>query len=167
MEDDMLDNSTVHAQVNVILESVTKQMESYILYTKILGIIELILQKFEGKRITKRIETAIQEALPSYTLYYGHPYLWYTLQVWDKNITFDQRMNLNLGYNDTFSMEEFKKNNTSYYLDADRHTQLKKYIDNPSILEVMIQNKNFIKEEIKKYNSLIPDEYSISKYLKL
>lgn len=163
----MADNTTVQAQVNQVLEAIGKQMESYKFHMEILAIIEPVLKTFEGKKITKRIETAIQAALPTYTLYYGHPYSWYTLQLWNKNINFDQRINLNLGYDDIFSMEAFIKSNQCYYLDAERYTELKEYIDHPALIEVLVRNQNSIKESLKMYESLIPDVYPINKFFRL
>ena len=67
------------------------------IYNVILGCV----RKMEGQKITKRIATAVKEALPDYTVYYQHEYGMYNLLIWGKTITYEKRMSLLLGYDES------------------------------------------------------------------
>ena len=108
-------------------------------------IIEEVLKPFEGKQITKRIETALKKALPDFCVNMEKQtsYFWLTLYKWVETskgagrIRSDNGMYMNLGYhggsrygdrrperNGVFKLEIFNDSARGYYLDAER---LEKY----------------------------------------
>lgn len=104
-----------------------------------MAIIEETLKPFEGKQITKRIETALKKALPDLLVTFEKMYSNFSLKIykWEGNVKSKHGMYLNLGYhsgstygdhdplkNGVFNLESFKSSAIGYYLDKER---LEKY----------------------------------------
>lgn len=89
---------------------------------EILDRIEPIMAMFEGKKITKRIETKLKTLFPEYRIYYYFQYGMYKLDISYNGCG----LNLLLAYESdpTFTMEKYLKHNIGYYLNKER---LEKY----------------------------------------
>ena len=60
-----------------------------------------ILETMDGKKITKRIETAVKKALPDHTVFYNNDYGMFHLAIWGNGIEYNDRENMCLGYADS------------------------------------------------------------------
>lgn len=59
------------------------------------------LRPFEGKQITKRLATAVQKALPEYTVYYDAEYSWIKLKIWGNGLEYNSNVDVILTYTGT------------------------------------------------------------------
>lgn len=77
---------------NLIQGELEKEAQDYIWFNKFMEVIK----QFEGKQITKRIETALKKAYPDITFYYEVSCSIYHMYVWGKpvNRDFNNRMML-------------------------------------------------------------------------
>ena len=78
-----LDLDTVREKIE---ERIEETEENFRLYEAILGVIRLN----EGKKITKRIATAISKLLPEYTVYYSNDFF-YSILIWGNGIPYDHK----------------------------------------------------------------------------
>jgi hypothetical protein len=109
------------------------------------------LRPFEGKKITKRIATAVEKAIPEYTVYYDggkNVSGIYHLTIWGNGISMDQRIQLYLGSVQvttphgepipakTFFVERFLDANCCYYEAAqERNAKRRKLLKNTRKLD--------------------------------
>lgn len=155
--------------INTVKEAIQEQIKIKQDNLKILDAIEPVLKSFDGKTISKRIETAIKKALPEYTVYYGKSYSWYEVRIWGNGIKYDNSITLNLGYlrdTDTLNFDWFVKNNKFLYLEKERMDILVAVSDD-SLHELNTKYEEYlsIKEQFKNFISEFP--YPVSQYFKL
>ena len=80
-------------------EAVKKQVEEYIIkeerefviYSKIME----VFKAFDGKQVSKRMETAVKKVFPDYHIYLENDYL-IILHIWGKEVAYDNRVNIYL-----------------------------------------------------------------------
>jgi hypothetical protein len=80
-------------------EAVKKAVEDYIvkeerefaLYTKVMD----VFKAFDGKPVSKRMETAVKKVFPDYHIYLENEYL-IILHIWGKEVAYDNRINIYL-----------------------------------------------------------------------
>lgn len=88
---------------------------------------EVLRAKFNGKQLSKRIETALTKEFPDYHFSFTKSYSWYELQIWSvhgKGSVGYQDLRANLGYFEQsegiLDIDFFIKQNQCYFLDATR-----------------------------------------------
>jgi hypothetical protein len=82
-----------------------------------------VLQKFDGKQITKRLVTTIQKELPDYTISLEDVATFKQLNIWRYtpcgSLSYDKKLIMFLGYNGPdmieFNYEKFMKDHTSQH----------------------------------------------------
>lgn len=78
-------------------------------------IVRNVLVAFQGKQITKRIQTAVQKSQPGWVVYLDTQYGMYTLRIWggDTNRNSDNRFSVLLGYDSdpVFNIDNFERHN--------------------------------------------------------
>jgi hypothetical protein len=137
----------------------------------ILSIIEPVLKSFDGKTISKRIETAIKKVLPEFTVYYGKSYSWYELKIWGNGVDYQNNLSLNLGYtstSDVFNFEWYVTNNQRSYLEKSRYEHLEVYrTDVEKLVNLSIRYEELLEtiSEFKKETSNLP--YPVSQFFKI
>lgn len=104
--------------MNTIKNIEDKIQETLTLYKaqkKVSEVLINIFKVFDGKKVTKRMETAAKEAHPEYTTYYEAGYTVY-LYVWGNGIDYSNRMMVKLCYKDdaTFSYDKFVEDIKGY-----------------------------------------------------
>jgi hypothetical protein len=151
-------------EVTTILDSINAQKEKYFKQMCICNKVIPILREFHGKKITKRIETAVVKAMPEYTIYFGHKYSWWELKIWGNGLSYDESVSLNLGYYDTFTNEEFDRCSPCMY--GEWYNNLNIYTDHPELLQTMVDKYNELKVTLANFNSMIPKEYPIYQFFK-
>ena len=111
---------------NKVFENIQNRIEdaklNYFLWKKI----EKILEKFEGKQITKRIETEVKKQLPEYTIYYKHDYTMFQLVVWGNGIDYNKNKTFYFGYdsNPYVNMVKIRESNQCHDLEKSRYEKL-------------------------------------------
>lgn len=150
--------------VKSIMDVQDKQNVNYFILT----LIEPILRRFDGKKITKRIETAIKKELPEYTISYGFTYSWYSLKIWGNGISWDDKIDLQLGYNEFFDMDEYIRLNQRYYLESERYNTLQGYLDDLSKLKELVALHTEVKDMIKKFEEKTTNlPWPVNQFMKL
>ena len=153
-------------EVSTIITAIREQQEKYYKQVWVLNKVLPILRQFEGKKMSKRIETAVLKELTGYTVYYGHKYSWYELKIWGNGISYDDMVSLNLGYNEIFTYEEFERCSKCYFLNVNRYDELNKYINQPEILQTMVDKYNELQITLSNFKTMIPQEYPIYQFFK-
>ncbi len=86
----------------LVAEEVRQKIQEGIDYTEraieVREAVAEIVSKYEGKKISKRIGTALAGILPSYTVVYRHQYNLCQLLVWGNGIEWKDRISILLGY---------------------------------------------------------------------
>jgi len=106
-----------------IQKKIQDQQENYRLWK----IVESVLTRFEGQKITKRIETALQKELPEYTIYYGTEFGLYNIYIWGNGIPYNNRKGYLIGWVSTsqfLSMDQVKNSNMCWELEKSRSEKL-------------------------------------------
>jgi hypothetical protein len=139
--------------INQIIEEINKSQTKQKECIEIITLIEPILKSFDGKQISKRIKTSIDQVLPEcYVSYYGKSYSLYELKIWKK---YDESISLNLGYmrdTDKFHFDWYVENNQRYYLDKSRYDQLEIIKNDRKYLESLVNVKVKVENEMKALN---------------
>jgi len=139
-----------------MLQSIIKDIKEYqdtlAHNINILSLIEPVIRTFDGKKITKRIETAVKKVLPEgYVTFYQFKYSWFELSIWGNGIKFDHSIRLTLGYNEFFSFEDYVERNQRYYLDKSRCEELDGYLNDPVYLKGLCDKKESLLKQMKEY----------------
>ena len=124
---------------------------------EVYNIVSPILATFDGKKITKRINTKVQEVFDN--LYNGYT-TWYNFQYGMYNLNIRKgkhEMRILLGYEATpiFNFQSWKENNKCFSLDAERLVKYEQAI--PKMLEWEKEINNLkmqvkvLKEDIAEY----------------
>lgn len=125
------------------------------------------LKKFDGKKITKRFETAVKDALPEhFRVHYHKNYSWHDLIV----RCGDREWRFNLGYDSSpiFSFENFLANNQWFVRIPFGNAKRQKVLDNPEKIFELSQKMNAFlqaKEEMETLLGDFPEKSSIEKLL--
>lgn len=163
---------------NIILE-ILEQQTIQRRNIEILTMIEPTLKSFEGKKITKRLTTILENIYPNYKFYLQKSFSNILLYIWNDEITYSNRLNLNLARlnnpnldlckfdNPIFEFAYFEFNNQRFYLYKSRCEALQVYVDDKSILENLEKEYQDLKIAIEIFKSKIPKEYPISQHFKL
>lgn len=109
-----------------LFEMIAGRTESTTLRDKLMT----ILAKFEGKTITKRVATAVDKALPEYTVYYSVDKVFgfrAELSLWKGSIS--GRVDFCLGHGKTFTMEGFKEANPADFAADTRNVKRVAYLE--------------------------------------
>ena len=114
-------------------QQIKQQMTLYKVYMSVLPLIYSVLKEYDGKQITKRIKTKMEEALTDYSIYYNVGFTYYELVIWGKEIA----------YNDRFTIY-LQKVTDGKTFDYDK--MLKTYTFNPNV--------EHYKEQYKKLNNV-------------
>jgi hypothetical protein len=88
-------------------------IENAIENTEIPDKVAAILERFDGKKITKRIATAVAQALPDWTVYYDTNYGMKHLKMWQHNMRDDQ-ISFLLGYDSGDGLFHYANFRTEY-----------------------------------------------------
>lgn len=116
------------------------------LYSKHLFLINTVLdvlEDYEGKKITKHIETKLRKKLPNYTIYLDKKPL-YKLIIWGGGLEYKDQFNAHLcGYLDDpiININEVKKENKRHLLNVGRIRRLKESLV-PDNLNNLINKHN-------------------------
>jgi hypothetical protein len=84
-------------QVQAVRRETNKMLETLRKLERIVTVILPIIEKYDGKKITKRLETELKELLPSnvFALIDTHDSI--SLQIWGDGILFEKRVHLFMG----------------------------------------------------------------------
>jgi hypothetical protein len=79
-------------------------------------------ERWEGKAISKRIETALKKILPDYIVVFENRYGMFQLYIWGNGINYDHRKQFLLGYETSpfFSAKQLLDSNMCHELEAGR-----------------------------------------------
>lgn len=130
-----------------IQNTITTQKFNYNLWKKV----ESILTKFEGQKISKRIETALKKELPNYSIFYKSNYGMFQIEIWNNEIDYNNRKSYLIGYstNSVLNMIEVKKFNQCWELEKIRYEKLE------SISKKELENQvNIWNDGLKKLQSV-------------
>lgn len=166
-------------QIEEIKEAIEKQIQ---LNERDLAVVKTIveeLKRFDGKKITKRIGTCIEKALPQFTICYSKDISMYRLKIWGYGILYTDHLSILLGYinneNDIFSHEKFIDYNQRYLLDELRNKKLRILLQFiPDAVEKCNKGLSIIAESITDLQAQITEiksplndlPYPISNYFK-
>ena len=121
-----MDLEKVH--ISKVREAVTTHLDELKRQLEVTNAALEVIKTFEGKQITKRIGTAVQKALPDFTVYYGKPYGWYEVKIWGNGIEFGSGVSLLLAYREksgtNLDFEEVLEKNRRYTLNENRIREL-------------------------------------------
>lgn len=94
--------------LKTIEEKIQETLVLYRAQKKVSEVLINIFKAFDGKKVTKRMETIAKKVLPEYTTYYAADYTIY-LYVWGNGIDYNNKMMIKLCYKDdnVFSYEKF------------------------------------------------------------
>ena len=122
-----------------LLEKINERIDHYQIRLELIDIIDTPLKKFDGKKITKRIETAINLALPKRTVYLDNDYSMFKLVIWgdkgwlakERKISYNDRFTSLIGYKDNpvFDHDKFIEYNQCHLLNDKRIKSLKRAIE--------------------------------------
>jgi len=115
----------------VAKKKLRERIEDFRILLSLWGVLVPVLETFEGKQITKRIQTKVEEALRSlpefegFHAYYSKSYSWYSLKISKYRHKFEHnRDSFEADYmlryfseGDTFDMVEFYKKNKARFFD--------------------------------------------------
>lgn len=126
---------TIESQKEKVLNRITSYQMGLDIVKKCLPIIE----KYEGKKITKHIATAISKEFPNARVWLDDNYGMFHLNVCLEGLPLDQKVSMLLGYKDSrpdVVMEKIIENNQCYLLNEERIPKLKEGISKiPSLIE--------------------------------
>lgn len=126
---------TIKSQTEKALNRITRYQQQLDIVKKCLPIIE----KYEGKKITKHIATAVSKEFPSARVWLGDQYGMFHLNVCLEGQSLNDKVSMLLGYKDSREnvvMEKILENNQCYLLNEERIPKLKAGIDKiPALLE--------------------------------
>lgn len=114
-------NNTIESMV-IKLEGYIKRAENNVKY---LALVLPVLVQWEGKKITKRLQTKLNKELPELRLYLNYQYGSHRLTIYHDHGTNDPITFYLSRNSDVFNTKEFEKENVSMYHEKDR---LKEYI---------------------------------------
>lgn len=123
-----------------------------------------IFKPFEGKKISKRLATAIEKALPDYTVSYSTDYGHYSIRIWGNGIDFNERYDFLIGYESNPYYNEgpheeshsgFRDFSGRYGFHAEeRNVKRKAYLEDDSELSYLSNAIEDYKEAVGKLNSI-------------
>ena len=145
---------TVESVTETVKKRISQYSEQLKIYTVVRVYLEKSIIKYEGKKMTKRIETALKKCdlsiLEGYTFYLSTEYGRFTLVFWKGNLNKQVRIHLNY-QGELFSMDNFMESNKCYALNVNRLSTLKSYLNNNSKLQADI---NKINDAVNQYEEL-------------
>lgn len=117
----------------------------------------VLRDKFNGKKITRRLATLIQNAHPSWTVYYDKSYGSVHLSIWggDSGLdSFSDRMHILVGYEDDLEEYDpsiFPKRAVCYYAGLKRNEKRAAFLDSedPTKLALLMNKFQRAREELK------------------
>ena len=105
-----------------------------------------VLQKYEGKQISKRVQTSVQEVFQGCCVSYNKDFCGFEISIWGEKIGLDynNRLCLKIGEEnqEKFSMEFFNKRNEYYLLSQ------KKYND-------LLEKSSNVDSLVSEYNTMV------------
>jgi len=133
-----------------IQNTIINQKINYNLWRKI----ESILTIFEGKKISKRIETELKNQLPGYSVFYKTNYGMYQIEIFGNGINYDNRKSFLIGYfsNPILNMTEVKNFNNCWELEKIRYEKLESI------------NKKDIENQVNVWNNGLNQLQSVNKW---
>lgn len=156
------------SKLQAIKSAIETQIKEYSKQVEVWHMLLNVLQKFEGKQVSKRIETAIKKENDAFVVYMDNSLNFYKLQIWGNGIVYEQRLSFVLSYDDTFSLERFIDNNISYTLAEQRKQELEAYLSEKlEEIEYLIEYQSNLQAKIKEFKKLIPKEYPINRFFNL
>ena len=147
-----------------LLEKINERIDHYQIRLELINIIDTPLKRFDGKKITKRIETAINLALPKRTVYLDNDYSMFKLVIWgdssgllakERRISYNERFTSLIGYKDNpiFDHDKFIEYNQCHLLNEKRIKSLKRAIENIDDLVKLHNDICHKKERFESYAS--------------
>ena len=131
---------------NQITERIALYFEQLSVYNIILNHIRNNLNKYEGKVITKRLETNLKkmDLLKDYTLYLNNQYNLLNITLWKGNL--NNKIDIRIPHSTMgkipFTLSNFEENNLCYSLNKDR-------------IKVLKSSLNTLKRDVNKINNLV------------
>jgi len=125
-----------------VLKNVLEAHEDYSRDYDLICIVAQVLQKFEGKPFSKRMETAIKKALPLNTVYYEKTSYHIEITIWGNGVKYDKRMVVRLASRlcedyPNFNYVDFRERNQCHFLDHERLERSKSQL--PELGNAVIQ----------------------------
>jgi hypothetical protein len=148
----------------IIIEALKGEMESEDRDFDMFEILRKTFAPFEGKVITKRMETALKAALPEHTVYYRHEYDMRHMLVWGGGIDYAHRMHFLMAYDsDPVYREEAFKDHSACYGSAARKraSVILKHLNRPDQIDAIVAAFEKI-EAAQKAEKMLNDVYHSS-----
>jgi len=146
-----------------LLDRINERIDHYQIRLELINIIDTSLNRFNGKKITKRIETVINLALPKRTVYLDNDYSMFKLVIWgdkewlakERRISYNERFTSLIGYKDNpiFDHDKFIEYNQRHLLNEKRIKSLKRAIENIDDLVKLHNDICHKKERFESYAS--------------
>ena len=117
-------------------------------------LVESNLKNFEGKKITKRIETALKAALPEYSVHYSTDHGMHKISIWGNGLDYGRRLTYYLGHlnnSDILDMLLVQKQNTCWELEKSRTETLRRM--SKTELYAMVEKWNFGIKALQEVNN--------------
>lgn len=165
------------------LQDLAKQnMEDTVMVARVLE----ALKPFQGKPINKKLGTAVQAALPEYTVSYQDNdkklFNWVHIGIWGNGIPHQERYSLTIHVTPEFDLAVFQEKNPAYFAAAiARNKRREQFIadtEKLAMLAELINQHNEATEKLREVlgewddnagqydGSVIADRYAIEKLLK-
>lgn len=118
---------------------------------------DILKTKFHGKKITKRLATAVQKAHPSWTVFYDNAYGYIRLSIWGGDSgceSHSKRMNILVAYEkdiEPYDSAVFPDRAVCYYAGAKRNEQRNAFLDSddPEKLAIAIAQLKAAKDVVQ------------------
>ena len=81
----------VKKAIESVEDYIVKEEREFDVYTKVME----VFKAFDGKPVSKRMETAVKKVFPDYHIYLENGYL-IILHIWGKEVAYDSRINIYL-----------------------------------------------------------------------
>jgi hypothetical protein len=133
----------LHDLIVSIQSRVNNYQRNYEIFQKIV----VVLKKFEGKNVTKRIQTALKEAMPGYNIYLKSIASMTNIEVWGGDIEYQNGPHILLCYNDhpIYSEDTFVNKHNSGFADV------------PSTIEKLKQGLVNAPALVDRFNQILKD----------
>ena len=147
-----------------LLDRINERIDHYKVRLELFNQIEPVIKEFDGKKITKRIQTKLRKKLSKRVVYLNKDYSMFQLVIWGDNnllfsnarkIHFNDRFTSLIGYKDNpiVDYDKFIEYNQCHILNDERIKSLKRAIENIDDLVKLHNDICHKKERFESYAS--------------
>jgi len=139
--------------INLVRTAQTEKLRNY----ELICTISTVLEKFEGKPISKRMATAVEKVLPLNTVYWDKTDYHANITIWGNEIHYDKRLTVYLPFsmfnkeeNLSFSHSKFKEDNRCHFLEKGRYEETE-------------ENLPKLRGAVNQFNKMIEESQTLQK----